>query len=221
MENIFSTPLLIVGLPLVLSLLLIVVGFLIWRELQKQPEAAWLKPYVFQAIVAAYKVSEVSVDQFGERLQGMDKQWVAEAAYNYLPPEVQNVVTRLQFATAVERIFAEAATLYETNAVSFQHTFEAWAWREENEEMTGGHSPALQQTAYLALEVDPIDPLSLAEVFHEAYERLAPGFGYETRAETKVFDPESQNGQLMVATCRAILEEMGLPVALPEGQEDA
>lgn len=132
MENIFNTPLLIVGLPLVLSLLLILVGLLVWRELQKQPDSAWLKPYVFQAIVAAYKVSEASVDQFGERLQGMDKQQVAEVAYDYLPPEVQNVVTRLQFATAVERIFAEAETLYETNADGFQRTFVAW--REANEE---------------------------------------------------------------------------------------
>lgn len=214
MENIFNTPLLIVGLPLVLSLLLILVGLLVWRELQKQPDSAWLKPYVFQAIVAAYKVSEASVDQFGERLQGMDKQQVAEVAYDYLPPEVQNVVTRLQFATAVERIFAEAETLYETNADGFQRTFVAW--REANE----GTANEIATRGF-SVEIDPIDPRDLAEAFHDAYERLAPEFGYEPRPENKNFNPDSPNGYLLVKTCRVILEEMGVPVAPHKGQEDA
>ena len=30
----------------------------------------------------------------------------------------------------------------------------------------------------------------LALKFHETYERLAPEFGYETRSDTKKFDPE-------------------------------
>lgn len=47
--------------------------------------------------------------------------------------------------------------------------------------------------------------LELATVFHETYERLAPLFGYETRPDTRQFDPESKNGRLMVAVCREIL----------------
>lgn len=39
----------------------------------------------------------------------------------------------------------------------------------------------------------------LARQFHEVYERLAPEHGYETRKETRVFDPSSANGKLMVA----------------------
>lgn len=39
---------------------------------------------------------------------------------------------------------------------------------------------------------------ALAKVFHEAYERLAPEFGYETR----VFDPNTVNGKLMLAEVR-------------------
>ena len=46
-----------------------------------------------------------------------------------------------------------------------------------------------------------------ARRFHETYERLAPQFGYETRADTKAFDPDSANGRLMIATCRALLRE--------------
>lgn len=41
----------------------------------------------------------------------------------------------------------------------------------------------------------------LARKFHEVYERLAPDFGYETRKETKDFDPESPNGKLMIRVC--------------------
>ena len=48
-------------------------------------------------------------------------------------------------------------------------------------------------------------PEQIAELFHDTYKRLAPEFGYETRADTKQFDPDSKNGKLMVATCAAVL----------------
>jgi hypothetical protein len=48
------------------------------------------------------------------------------------------------------------------------------------------------------------DALKIAQEFHETYERLAPAFGYETRADTKTFDPESRNGRLMAAVCLAV-----------------
>ena len=48
--------------------------------------------------------------------------------------------------------------------------------------------------------------VKLAEVFHEAYERLAPQFGYETRPETKQFDQNSPNGKLMIAVCEEVLD---------------
>lgn len=51
----------------------------------------------------------------------------------------------------------------------------------------------------------PEAALALAMQFHETYERLAPDFGYETRTETKAFDPDSPNGRLMVAVCSEIL----------------
>ena len=39
----------------------------------------------------------------------------------------------------------------------------------------------------------------LAQKFHEEYERLAVLFQYETRVETRTFDPKSRNGLLMIA----------------------
>jgi len=49
-------------------------------------------------------------------------------------------------------------------------------------------------------------PVELAIRFHDTYERMAPQFGYETREETRKFNPESNNGQLMIAVCQEILQ---------------
>lgn len=46
----------------------------------------------------------------------------------------------------------------------------------------------------------------LAQEFHDTYESLAPQFGYETRTDTRSFDPRSSNGQLMIATIKALRE---------------
>lgn len=46
--------------------------------------------------------------------------------------------------------------------------------------------------------------VALAVKFHEIYERLAPSFGYETRAETKKFYTSTPNGMLMIAVCGEI-----------------
>lgn len=45
----------------------------------------------------------------------------------------------------------------------------------------------------------------MAKRFHETYERLAPSYGYETRRDTKVFDPGSANGRLMAAVCAELM----------------
>ena len=47
---------------------------------------------------------------------------------------------------------------------------------------------------------------AMARYFHDTYEALAPSFGYETRADTKQFDPQSPNGRLMIAVCQNVIE---------------
>ncbi len=59
-------------------------------------------------------------------------------------------------------------------------------------------------------------PLEIAELFHETYERLAPDFGYLTRDETKVFDPESKNGKLMIAVCGQVARIMCSSVGIED-----
>lgn len=52
---------------------------------------------------------------------------------------------------------------------------------------------------------DDDEALNLARRFHEAYERLAPDFGYTTKPETREFDEDTPNGRLMIAVCAEIL----------------
>lgn len=52
----------------------------------------------------------------------------------------------------------------------------------------------------------PDSAMELAIRFHEAYERLAPRYKYETKPETREFDPQTPNGRLMIAVCREIIE---------------
>ena len=65
---------------------------------------------------------------------------------------------------------------------------------------------------FRALPAAPVaEAQMVAEKFHDTYERLAPSFGYETRPDTKRFDPESPNGKLMIAVCEAVLSDLAQP----------
>lgn len=48
----------------------------------------------------------------------------------------------------------------------------------------------------------------IARLFHDTYEAFAPAYGYETREDTKEFDPESKNGKLMMAVCEMVGNEI-------------
>jgi len=58
--------------------------------------------------------------------------------------------------------------------------------------------------------------LELAILFHVIYERKSAEFNYVTRTETRIFDPESKNGKLMIATCEEILEDYAPRAELAE-----
>lgn len=61
--------------------------------------------------------------------------------------------------------------------------------------------------------------VELARLFHDTYERLAPAYGYETRPDTKQFDPHSPNGRLMCAVIRRLRATLASPPALKVEQE--
>lgn len=57
---------------------------------------------------------------------------------------------------------------------------------------------------------------TVAQAFHEAYEELAPQFGYKTRKASAVpwADVPEGNRALMVATAERVVQGLGLPAAL-------
>lgn len=59
-----------------------------------------------------------------------------------------------------------------------------------------------------------ITPNALALEFHETYERMAPDFGYETRQDTRRFDPETPNGRLMIAVCADIIRRITVDITI-------
>jgi FtsZ-binding cell division protein ZapB len=62
----------------------------------------------------------------------------------------------------------------------------------------------------------PWAPVEAARRMHLAYEHFASDFGYETRTDTKVWNPDSANGQLMVAVIRNVFIEQASDAALKE-----
>jgi len=75
-----------------------------------------------------------------------------------------------------------------------------------------------------ASDAMPCSASSLARRFHDTYERLAPQFGYETRPDTKVYDPETPNGRLMAAVCAEVMadftEQLREIAEMPEYDQD-
>ena len=65
---------------------------------------------------------------------------------------------------------------------------------------------------------DEIDNETLARIFHKAYERLAPQFGYETRSDTREFDPSTPNGRLMIAVCGEVRHALQVADLVPAEQ---
>lgn len=61
----------------------------------------------------------------------------------------------------------------------------------------------------------------LAWCFHNAYEELAPDFGYETRPESRVpfFRLPEANRNLMIATCQKLLDEGVIAITFIDHEE--
>lgn len=61
-----------------------------------------------------------------------------------------------------------------------------------------------------------MDPEELAELFHETYERLAPQFGYTSRASSAVpwRNVPEPNKSLMIAVAKEVMEELKLKAGI-------
>ena len=96
-------------------------------------EAA-LQPYIYEAIMAAYRLSEKTVDQGYARLKGADKKALADDVYTRLPDRVgeydvafvKSMVSRERFAVLVQNAFERFDQFYIANHAHFDDEFQTW-----------------------------------------------------------------------------------------------
>jgi hypothetical protein len=91
-----------------------------------------LQPFIFDAIMAAYRLSEKAVDQGFERLKGADKKGLADSVYKLLPERVgehdvafvKSFVTQERFATLVQNAFDQFDQFYIVRHATFDQEFQ-------------------------------------------------------------------------------------------------
>jgi hypothetical protein len=101
---------------------------------------AIILPFVYNAICAAYKVSEMAIDEGMSRLDGLDKKAIADAAYAMLPDSitlpggkvipigiVKQLAPRETWEQWVQNAFDSFATWYASQDSRFEELFEQWA----------------------------------------------------------------------------------------------
>jgi hypothetical protein len=103
---------------------------------EQQIEAALL-PLIQHAIMAAFKLSESSMDELGKRLDGVDKAALARYVYNLLPDDIpigenatlplgfiKLIITEDRFAELVQMGYDEFAEWFEGIRDKFNEGFE-------------------------------------------------------------------------------------------------
>jgi len=93
-----------------------------------------LLPFVFQGICSAYRLSEKSMDEIQQRLQGADKKMIAAKVYGMLPRKIGNYeltivkhyVTEERFQDLVQNAFDGFYDFFEGHQEQFRDHFEKW-----------------------------------------------------------------------------------------------
>ena len=101
-----------------------------------------LLPFLFKAIASAYRLSEHSVDEIGERLAGIDKARFAVAVYHLLPDRIgrypvgliKKIVSEEVFGQLVQVAFEDFLEFYEERHDDFIQLWEEWAALEASAE---------------------------------------------------------------------------------------
>ena len=96
-------------------------------------EAALL-PVVFQGICSAYRLSERSVDEVHQRIQGADKKKIADSIYGLLPEKlgdfdlnlVKRIVSKERFEQLVQDGFDRFDRFFIAHQTRFDELFEKW-----------------------------------------------------------------------------------------------
>lgn len=93
-----------------------------------------LLPVLYQAICAAYKLSERAVDELGARMAGADKAAIARALYGELPDGLRGMVTQVEWAALVQSVFDGFLGFYEGVSGHLDEEFHTWvvSWGPES-----------------------------------------------------------------------------------------
>lgn len=101
--------------------------------LEAEVEAALL-PVIYDGICAAYRVSEIGMDEVQRRLSGLDKKQVADSIYRMLPDElggydlslIKRLVPPERFEQLVQDGFDRFDRFFVEHRAHFDQLFEAW-----------------------------------------------------------------------------------------------
>ena len=93
-----------------------------------------LLPIIYEAICAAYRMSEQAVDDIGNRIQGLDKKAIADSVYAMLPDEIAGydltvikaIISQERFEQLVQDAFDRFDRFYKTHRDHFDGQFETW-----------------------------------------------------------------------------------------------
>lgn len=93
-----------------------------------------LLPIIYEAICAAYRMSEQAMDGIGDRIQGLDKKAIADSVYAMLPDEIAGydltvikaIISQERFEQLVQDAFDRFDRFYKTHRDHFDEQFETW-----------------------------------------------------------------------------------------------
>jgi hypothetical protein len=108
---------------LIASLAVMISGLVVW---QRARDNALVRSYAAQAIVAAFKLSEVQVEKFGARLRGEEKAAVVALSYGFLPPKVKAIIGEDAFVILAGGLYDELVVLYDQAGDGLAVAFAEW-----------------------------------------------------------------------------------------------
>ncbi len=100
---------------------------------EREIESAVL-PFAFQAICAAFKMSERAAEELGAVMDGVDKKAIADAAYDLLPASlngipvgvIKDIISREKFVELVEDAYSYFKLFFDAQVSTYDQLFEEW-----------------------------------------------------------------------------------------------
>jgi len=121
---------------------LLALGVVLYPKLRREEQGypmeaaieAALLPVIFEGICAAYRMSEKSVDELHQRIQGADKKVIADSIYRMLPDTVGDydlslikaAVSDERFQQLVQDAFDRFDRFFIQHQAHFDELFEKW-----------------------------------------------------------------------------------------------